>query len=84
MNELLIIVVGGIIVAILINIFGIGSSTRVKIQGGYKPSKTGKWIIILSVLMILGGLSWASGHPTPINSRYINTGYAVAIWGVYF
>ena len=40
--------------------FGIGRTTRVVIHGG-RTRKTGKWMILISVAMIIGGLSWMGG-----------------------
>jgi hypothetical protein len=50
MSQLLISVVGGLLVIIIAAIFGLGG-TKVTIQGGGKIKKTGKWIIIISVVM---------------------------------
>jgi hypothetical protein len=56
MNELLISVVGGLLVIIIAATFGLGG-TKVTVQGGGRIKKTGKWIIIISVVMFLFGLS---------------------------
>src|SRR5882672_1960525 len=65
MSELFVQIIGGLIVAILAFFFGIsGNRTKVVVQGT-RVRKTGKWIIFISVLMILGGLTWAgSGSPS--------------------
>ena len=63
MSQLLVTVVGGLIVAILIACFGIGS-TKVIIQGS-KLSKTGKKIILTSVVMIILGVILLGQHPLP-------------------
>ncbi len=57
MSQLVITVIGGLLVAIIAAWFGIGGPTKVALQGGYKPKKTGKWIIIISVVMFFVGLS---------------------------
>ena len=62
MIQLIITVVGGLLVAIIAAWFGIGGTTKVAIQGGYKPKKTGKLIILISVVMIIGGLAWAGSN----------------------
>lgn len=69
MSQLFITVVGGLIVAIIAAWFGIGGTTRVAIQGGYKPKRTGKIIILISVCMILGGLAWA-GSASPAQGGF--------------
>lgn len=56
MDQLFIQVVGGFIVAILVALFNIGG-TKVTVVRAAKTSKTGKWIIIISVIMILVGLA---------------------------
>lgn len=64
MSSLIITVVGGLLVIIIASWFGLGGNTKVTVHGGGKVKKTGKWIIIISVVMILGGLVWAgSGSP---------------------
>jgi len=64
MEELIYKVIGGVLVAIITTIFGIGGTKRVVVHGS-SVRKTGKWIIIVSVLMIIGGLAWAgSNSPT--------------------
>lgn len=62
MSQLLINIVAGLVVLILGTWLGLGGSTRVKIEGGHKVRKTGKLIIFVSVLMILGGLAWAGSN----------------------
>ncbi len=76
MNTLLITVVGGLIVAFIASLFGWGGGRSTFVQG-VKIRKSGKIIIIISVLMILGGLSWA-GSGSPLY------GYTLAGYGVLF
>jgi hypothetical protein len=65
MSELIITVVGGLLVIVIASWFGLGGSTNVTVHGGGRVKKTGKWIILISVAMILGGLAWAgSNSPT--------------------
>jgi hypothetical protein len=64
MGQLFITIIGGLIVAAIASWFGFSGSTKVTIHGGHKVKKTGKWIILISVVMILSGLAWAgSGSP---------------------
>ncbi len=55
--ELLITVVGGLLVTIIAAWLGLGGTTKVTIRGGGKIKKTGKWIILISVVMFFVGLS---------------------------
>ena len=64
MEQLIYTVIGGVLIAIISTILGIGGTKRVVIHGN-PVRKTGKWIIIVSILMIFGGLAWAgSNSPT--------------------
>jgi len=62
MEQLIITVVGGLLVLAIASWFGFGGSTKVTVHGGGKAKKTGKWIIIISVAMVLGGLAWAGSN----------------------
>lgn len=89
MSQLAVTVVGGLLVAIIAAWFGIGGTTKVAVHGGYKPKKTGKWIVIISVLMILGGLAWTgSGSPTQggfdLNRPQTLYGLTLAGYGLIF
>ncbi len=64
MTQLIITVAGGIIVAIVVGWFDLGGSTRVMVQG-VKVKKTGKWMIIFSIAMILTGLILCSKNTLP-------------------
>lgn len=68
MNQLFINIIGGLAVAIIAAWFGIGGTTKVVVHGS-KVRKTGKWIILISVAMILGGLSW-HGKLAPTKSIF--------------
>jgi hypothetical protein len=57
MKDLLFQIIGGLIVVLIAAWLGIGGTTKVVVHGG-QVRKTGKWIILISVAMILGGLSW--------------------------
>jgi hypothetical protein len=62
MSELFITVVGGLIVLIFGAWLGLGGSTKVRVEGGHKVKKTGKLLILISALMIIGGLAWAGSN----------------------
>ena len=83
MKELAITVVGGILVIVIASALGIGKST-VTIKNSHGSSKLGKWLILLGVLMIIGGIAWAGNHPIPQGSTFTNTGHNIAIWGGLF
>ncbi|MFA5935068.1 MAG: hypothetical protein WC827_04240 [Candidatus Paceibacterota bacterium] len=57
MSQLLIDIIGGLAVVIIAAWFGLGVSTKITIQGGHKVKRTGKWIIIISVIMFFVGIS---------------------------
>jgi len=79
MSPLLISILGGLAVLIIGNWLGFGSSTRVTIHGAGKVRKTGKWIMIVSWIVIFTGLAWG-GKDTPIKGQ-IAPGYGLAILG---
>lgn len=58
MNELLTTIIGGLVVAFIAALLGWSGGRNTVVQG-VKVKRTGKIIIIVSVLMILGGLAWA-------------------------
>ncbi len=62
MQNLIITVIGGLLVVVIASWFGLGGNTKVTVQGGGKVKKTGKWIILISVAMIFGGLAWAGSN----------------------
>lgn len=65
MSDLIITVVGGLLVIIIASLIGLGKNTKVTVSGGGKVKRTGKWIILISITMILGGFAWAgSNSPT--------------------
>lgn len=67
MDQLLITIIGGVIVAIIATWLGISGSTRVVIEGTH-VRKTGKWIILISAVMIFGGLIWmVNSNPQGLN-----------------
>jgi hypothetical protein len=80
LTQLFITIVGGLAVIILGTWFGIGGTTKVVVQGS-KVKKTGKWIIIFSILIILGGLTWAGSNSGPNVKIY---GLTLAGYGVLF
>lgn len=76
MNELVITIIGGLAVAFIASLFGWGAGRSTVVQG-VKVRKSGKIIMIISALMILGGLAWAGNG----NEVY---GYTLAGYGVLF
>ena len=63
MGNLIITVVGGLLVIIIASLIGLGkNTTKVTVLGGGKVKKTGKWIILISVTMILGGFVWVGNN----------------------
>lgn len=63
MKQLIITVIGGVLIAVITTFFGIGKTTQV-VVGGNRVKKTGKWIIIVSALMIFSGF-YIVGYNTP-------------------
>lgn len=87
MDQLLMQVVGGVIVAIIAGCFGIGGTTRV-ISHGTKIRRTGKWIILISVVMIFAGLAWmGNGNPQSMDDWFKPPavyGFTLALYGFLF
>ncbi len=81
MSNLVITIIGGLIVAILASWLGLGGSTTVRIRSGVRTSRTGKNIMIFSIIIILGGLIWASKTTQP--SGTFTAGHGLAICGVF-
>lgn len=88
MKELLLQIIGGVIVAAIAAWFGIGGTKRVVIHHTGRSRRTGKWIILISVVMILGGLSWmGSSNPQGFNDWLKPPaiyGFTLAGYGVIF
>lgn len=87
MDQLLLQVLAGLIVIIVGAWWGIGGSTKVVIQGNRKVKKTGKWMIIIAVAMILIGLTMLKkGDPTKWGYDMTNpsTLYGVTLAGYGF
>ncbi len=76
MSQLIFTIIGGVITAIVVAWFGIGSTTRVVVQGA-KIRRSGKWIVFFSVIAILGGLAWAGSNPASPIYGYTLAGYGV-------
>jgi hypothetical protein len=84
MSQLLINIIGGLIVIIIAAVFGIGGTTRVVVHGT-RTGKTGKWIIIISVLMILGGAALLGKEAPPGGGLSFNEpGTLLMEYGVLF
>lgn len=80
MKELLFTVIGGVIVAIIVSWFGIGGTKHVSVHGT-PVRKTGKWIIFVSVIMILWGLSWIGQTPGGFDFDKTQTLYGLTLAG---
>jgi len=76
MNELAITIIGGLAVAFIASLFGWGSSRSTVVQG-VRVRRSGKIIMIISALMVLGGLTWAGNG----SQLY---GYTLAGYGALF
>lgn len=79
MKELVFTIISGVIVAIIVSWLGIGGTSHVSVHGS-PVRKTGKWIIVLGVLMIIGGLAWAGRNSTsglPAINGYVLAGYGL-------
>lgn len=87
MSSLFIQIIAGLIVVVLAAWFGIGGTTRVVVHGG-RTRKTGKWIILISVAMIFGGLSWMGSTNPQGLSDWLKPpavyGFTLAGYGVIF
>jgi hypothetical protein len=77
-SNLIITIVGGVAVLIIAACLGIGGTKYVVIHGS-SVKKTGKWMMIMAVLIIFGGLHLAS-----LNSTEQAGGWAIAILGLMF
>lgn len=75
MSQLVYTIIGGVITAIIVAWFGIGSRSRVVVHG-IKIRRSGKWIVFFSVIAIISGLAWAGSNST--NPAY---GYTLAGYG---
>lgn len=76
MSQLFYTILGGVITAIIVAIFGIGGTTRVVVHGT-KINRSGKWIMFFSVIMIFGGLAWAGSSTSSQIYGYTLAGYGV-------
>lgn len=81
MNEFFSQIAIGIIVAIILGWLGFGGSKKVIVNNS-KSHKLGKWIMIISVIIMIIGLNWAGKQSPTINT--IAPGYSVAILGGFF
>jgi len=91
MGQLIITIIGGLAVMFIASLLGISEKMTITVQGG-KIRKTGKWVIILSILMILFGLYLCSQNPLKEGGYDMNKiktvygltliGYGVIIFGI--
>lgn len=54
MSQLLFTILGGVITAVIVGWLGFGKS-KIVVVHGVRVKKTGKWMVIISILMILLG-----------------------------
>ena len=66
MSNFVVTIISGIIVAIIVSWLGIGESKKqVIMSGGVKVRKTGKLIIIISVIIIIWGMLLLGNNSNP-------------------
>lgn len=75
MHDWLAAIIGGLVVAFIAWLFGINGSSKTIIQGT-RVRRTGKWVIIIAVSMLLGGLYWSNTNQV--------AGYTLAAYGALF
>ena len=78
MNQFIINIIGGVIIAILVSWLGFGGS-KVTIQHTGTSRKTGKKIMLFAILMIFTGAIWA-GKDT-LHTGLSNHGTLLASYG---
>ncbi len=84
MNELIITIIGGLTVVLVASWLGIGGGTHRVVVHGSNSKKTGKWIIIIAVLMVLVGLSLNAGTEEGVSLQKPTAGSVIAMYGVLF
>jgi hypothetical protein len=80
MKEIMITVVGTTLAAVAINWLNIGT-TKISVSG-HRQGKAGKRMIILSILMIVGGIFWTTKYSGPsggLNFEDSHTWYGVTL-----
>lgn len=82
MSDLMIQVIAGVIVAIIVSLVGIGH--RVKISHGNTSPKTGKKIMILSVVAIFVGAYYGGQNGWDMESTQSVIGATIAGYGFLF
>lgn len=84
MSQLFINIIGGLVVVIIAALFGIGGTTKVVVHGN-RSGKAGKWIIIISLVMVFAGLSWhAKIAPTKSIFDFNDGGSLLFSYGILF
>ncbi len=84
MSQLFINIIAGLVVVIIAALLGIGGTTKVVVHGN-RSGKAGKWIIIISVVMILSGLFVLGKNPTPTAGiDFNNPGTLLIGYGIIF
>ena len=66
MSNFIVTIISGVLVAILVSWLGIGKDkTPVKFAGGFRVRRTGKWMIIISVILIIWGIILIVNNSNP-------------------
>lgn len=85
MSELFIQIIAGLVVAIIVSFFSIGSGSHKRtLSGGIPNTKKWKATIVIGVFMIVGGLSLFSNN-FPIGgfqNPYAGLGFSIAFLGL--
>jgi len=85
MSELAITIIGGLVVAIVVAIFGLSGTTRIFISNSHRSPRAGKIIILIGVVMIIAGLAWIGNNDSPQQKTSITDGGSLlALYGVLF
>ena len=88
MSNLIVTIIGGVVVAILVSLLGIGKNkTPVIVTHGFKVRRTGKWIMIISSVIIIWGFLLLGNNSDPtaginFNNRQTIYGFTLIFWGV--
>jgi len=87
MSNFVVTIIGGVVVAALVSWLGIGKNkAQVVIVNGSKVKKSGKWIIIISSVIIIWGFLLLGNNSDPtaeINliNRQTVYGFSLILWG---
>lgn len=66
MSNFILTVISGVAVALLVSWLGIGKDKGCKVlSNGFRVRKTGKWIIIISIIIIIWSFMLMGSNPNP-------------------